>query len=89
MNINESLQAEREREKRERKKKRARGRNTETMTGTSKVKEEKLRRKQFALTREKKITQNPAPFLFRLPGASHLLNVCINSPLIRIHLLGE
>ena len=56
----------RQREERDRdrgKKERARGRNTETMTGTSKV-IEKLRREQFALTREKKITQNPIHFLF-------------------------
>ena len=71
----------RQREERDRdrgKKERARGRNTETMTGTSKVKE-KLRREQFALTREKKSHRIPSTFSFRLPGASHLLNVGIKT----------
>ena len=71
----------RQREERDRdrgKKERARGRNTETMTGTSKV-IEKLRREQFALTREKKSHRIPSTFSCRLPGASHSLNVCIKT----------
>ena len=78
-----------ERDRERGKKKRARGRNTETVTGTSKVKEEKLRREQFALPREKKSHRILPPSSFRLPGASHFLNVCINSLPIRIYLLGE
>ena len=61
----------RQREERDRerwKKERGRGRNTETMTGTSKVKEEKLRREQFAVTREKKSHRIPPTSFFRLQG---------------------
>ena len=91
MNINESLQAERGQGQRG--ERRERGRNTETMTGTSKVKEEKLRREQFALTRENKNHTESCPLpLSGFPG--HLTmdhNQCLykNSPPIGIHLLGE